>query len=241
MLSQVGWFGSRELAGFRAGHDPVERLRMAQSASRPATLDTPTLRRLRGAAKPGTLALLDGCHIHALDRADGQWRIGLHRAGSLLLGSNALGVPEATSTGASASSQHAGTAQAASGVPRGNKADGRDEVFADAVWLATGTAVDVLADPVLRQLQSSCPTRIMGGYPVLDDSSLAWPGLPLFLLGRSALLTVGPAAGAPACMHAVNNCPMLNRACALVFQMSCRSEFSTFAMKDVQCMALLVQ
>lgn len=68
-------------------------------------------------------------------------------------------------------------------------------LHADFVWLATGTAMDAMSDPLLSSLQASCPTRIVGGYPALDDSTLAWPGLPLFLLGRSAMLSVGPAAG----------------------------------------------
>ena len=55
--------------------------------------------------------------------------------------------------------------------------------------------MDVMADLLLSHLQAICPTKIVGGYPVLDDSTLAWPGLPLFLLGRSAMLSLGPGAG----------------------------------------------
>ncbi len=66
---------------------------------------------------------------------------------------------------------------------------------ADILWLATGTAVDVMADPLLSQLQTISPTKVVGGYPVLDEATLAWPGLPLFLLSRSAMLSIGPGAG----------------------------------------------
>ena len=209
---QVGWFGSRELAGFRAGHDPVERLRAARSASRPATVDAPTLQRLRAAARSGALTLLEGFHVSAVDRAAGRWRIRLQLAGSSSPEGKGLARPSANATegGATvstcASSQQACAQDAAQKLMDG-QADGLEEVFADVLWLATGTAVDVLADPVLRQLQGSCPTRVVGGYPVLDDATLAWPGLPLFLLGRSALLTIGPAAGAPAAgRHVLTKC-----------------------------------
>lgn len=52
-----------------------------------------------------------------------------------------------------------------------------------------------LSDPLLSQVQATCPTMFVGGYPVLDDGTLAWPGLTLFLLGRTAMLSIGPAAG----------------------------------------------
>lgn len=71
------------------------------------------------------------------------------------------------------------------------------DFWADVTWTATGEAYSALADPVLATLQQACPTRIVGGYPMVDDETLAWPGLPLHLLGRGASLSLGPAAGAP--------------------------------------------
>ena len=71
-------------------------------------------------------------------------------------------------------------------------------VIVEEVWAATGSACDVLGDPVLRRLHQELPTRVVGGYPVLDDDTLAWPGLAMHLLGRSASLCLGPAAGAGA-------------------------------------------
>ena len=50
----------------------------------------------------------------------------------------------------------------------------------------------VLDDPVLARLQQELPTSIVGGYPVLEDSSLAWPGASLFMLGKAALLALEP-------------------------------------------------
>ena len=71
------------------------------------------------------------------------------------------------------------------------------ELCVDQIWLATGHQTDVEVNPVLAGLQRSHPTRIVGGYPLLDDNTLAWPGTPVFLLGRTALLSMGPAAGSP--------------------------------------------
>ena len=72
-------------------------------------------------------------------------------------------------------------------------------MLADEIWLATGTAPDAIRDPVLRQLQGASPTRIVGGYCVTDNDTLAWPGLAVHLLGRSASLSLGPAAGESSC------------------------------------------
>ncbi len=88
---------------------------------------------------------------------------------------------------------------------------------ADVIWLATGGAYDAAADPVLAALQrcAGTATRLLGGYPELARGAPpgpgltaaaplpppAWPGLPLFLLGRGALLAVGPGAGAAPSAH----------------------------------------
>ena len=52
-----------------------------------------------------------------------------------------------------------------------------------------------MACPFLRSVQDQWPARILGGYPVLQDASMAWPGLPLLFIGRMGLLSQGPAAG----------------------------------------------
>lgn len=52
-------------------------------------------------------------------------------------------------------------------------------------------------DPLLARLQQQLPTQLHGGFPVLHDTCLAWPGAPLFVLGPLALLALGPIACAP--------------------------------------------
>lgn len=69
------------------------------------------------------------------------------------------------------------------------------EVDVDRLWLATGTRPDVTAHPLTRRLQDLAPTRIVEGWPVLEESSLRWPGTSAHLLGRLAMIPLGPAAG----------------------------------------------
>jgi hypothetical protein len=175
----VGWYGSKELAGFRAAAEPPQRLRMARAARGHATVNAPTLRRLREAAKSGALLLLEGCSVVAVRRSGRCWTLTLEAAISAETEADKAATG---STGALAACQP-------------DKVSGGSRLQAEVLWVAAGSAVDVLADPALAQLHGSCPTHVAGGCPVLDDATLAWPGLPLFLLGRSALLSLGPAAG----------------------------------------------
>jgi len=66
-------------------------------------------------------------------------------------------------------------------------------VQVDEVWLATGTTVDVLADPLCASLQAMAPIPIHGGLPAID-AGCRWPGTEVFLVGSCAALRVGPAA-----------------------------------------------
>ncbi|KAK9846138.1 hypothetical protein WJX84_006300 [Apatococcus fuscideae] len=86
-------------------------------------------------------------------------------------------------------------AQAAQQIRMWEGWEEQDVVLADHVWLATGSSPDAMACPFLRNVQEQWPTRILGGYPVLQDTSMAWPGLPLLIIGRMGLLSQGPAAG----------------------------------------------
>ena len=63
----------------------------------------------------------------------------------------------------------------------------------DRIWLATGTALDIAAHPLLQAVMEQHPTEIVRGLPVLDQH-LRWPGCELFLMGPWAALQVGPVA-----------------------------------------------
>jgi glycine/D-amino acid oxidase-like deaminating enzyme len=65
---------------------------------------------------------------------------------------------------------------------------------ADRVWLATGTEPDVTAHRITAQLADEHPIPLSAGWPHLD-AQLRWPGTNVHLLGRPAMLRLGPAAG----------------------------------------------
>nr|MCU0516889.1 hypothetical protein [Oscillatoria sp. Prado101] len=63
----------------------------------------------------------------------------------------------------------------------------------DRIWLATGTRLDVTAEPLLADILEAYPAQIVKGLPVLDEH-LRWPGCEAFLTGPLAALQVGPVA-----------------------------------------------
>jgi cation diffusion facilitator CzcD-associated flavoprotein CzcO len=67
-------------------------------------------------------------------------------------------------------------------------------VRADALWLATGGAVDVTTDPLCRPLHLAGRATVAGGMPDLDPD-LSWPGTRVHLVGAAASLALGPTAG----------------------------------------------
>ena len=68
------------------------------------------------------------------------------------------------------------------------------ELAADRVWLATGTRPDVHAHRLTAALAAGHPATVVDGWPVLERD-LRWPGTNVHLLGRLAMLALGPAAG----------------------------------------------
>ena len=99
------------------------------------------------------------------------------------------GAPADTGTAGAGASASEAPSQAAQPPPQ------QQQMAADRVWLACGRAYSAQGDPVLRQLLQQRPTLLAGGYPWLDDGSLCWPGAAVYVLGRAALLGVGPCAG----------------------------------------------
>ncbi|MFT3854528.1 MAG: hypothetical protein QM733_17580 [Ilumatobacteraceae bacterium] len=66
------------------------------------------------------------------------------------------------------------------------------ELAVDRVWVATGSAPDLRADPALAQLAIDGAPHV-DGWPVLDEN-LQWID-GLYVAGALAALTLGPAAG----------------------------------------------
>ena len=68
-----------------------------------------------------------------------------------------------------------------------------ETLFVDRIWLATGTKLDIAAEPTFKEMLETHPIEIVKGLPVLDKH-LRWPGCELFLTGGLAALQVGPVA-----------------------------------------------
>lgn len=70
---------------------------------------------------------------------------------------------------------------------------GGEMLFVDRIWLATGTKLDITADPLFEEMLETHPIEIVKGLPVLDKH-LRWAGCELFITGGLAALQVGPVA-----------------------------------------------
>lgn len=144
-----GWLGPKELDGFDAIDDPLERLHRCRDARNGGSLPPWMIRRVKALAAKGDLDLraparVCGAHVHGT---------GL----SLMLGDETT-------------------------------------LVADRVWLATGTEPAITGDRVTAPVAESHPIPVCDGVPVLDEH-LRWPGTPVHLVGRPAMLRLGPASG----------------------------------------------
>lgn len=73
------------------------------------------------------------------------------------------------------------------------KGDDGNEYRCDRLWFATGTKLDVTAEPLLAEVLTAHPLPIVQGLPVLNQH-LRWSGCELFIMGGLAALQVGPVA-----------------------------------------------
>ncbi|MDV2994805.1 MAG: hypothetical protein N4J56_004459 [Chroococcidiopsis sp. SAG 2025] len=73
------------------------------------------------------------------------------------------------------------------------KCSNGEEHECDRLWLATGTRMNVTAQPLLQEALQSYLVPVVNGLPVVDDR-LRLPGSELFLLGGLSALQVGPVA-----------------------------------------------
>lgn len=63
----------------------------------------------------------------------------------------------------------------------------------DRIWLATGTKINITAEPLLTEIIEHYPIPTAKGLPVLDPH-LRWVGCELFVTGGLAALQIGPVA-----------------------------------------------
>ena len=216
---QAGWYGNKQLGAYRAQKDPRERLRACRAALEPSSVSPATMEELQSHAADGRLVIMDGTTVTGACRLpDGRLKVSCRAAAGAKLqealdamsmtsancststkgvssGSGEASGLEAHDFGLAATHVQQGTADAPDDKNGAAEVLEADSFVVDISWAASGSAYNAMADPVLQQLHQLCPTRIVGGYPVLEDESLAWPGLGVHFLGRSTRLSMGPAAG----------------------------------------------
>jgi cation diffusion facilitator CzcD-associated flavoprotein CzcO len=73
------------------------------------------------------------------------------------------------------------------------RCQGGKQLKGDYLWLATGTHLDAMAQPLLQPVLAAHPNVMVNGLPVLD-THLRWRGCELYLMGGYAGLQVGPVA-----------------------------------------------
>ena len=65
----------------------------------------------------------------------------------------------------------------------------------DYIWVAAGTSFDCISEPIIQDLQNISRATIVGAYPLLNSTSLSWPGISNVLcMGALAALSLGPSA-----------------------------------------------
>ncbi|TPX72157.1 hypothetical protein SpCBS45565_g00635 [Spizellomyces sp. 'palustris'] len=61
-----------------------------------------------------------------------------------------------------------------------------------AIWMATGSKMNVTQDPLLSQICKSVPTTLVEGFPVLTHDLRWQSSVPLYVMGGYAALQLGP-------------------------------------------------
>lgn len=199
--SDVGWWGTKHLAAFWHESDPEERMKAARRARLQASLDPITWAALLRAATAGKVRVIEGCQVvRAEESASTQedqgpsswWAVSTECTfparepkPSPERAPGAGGYPTNNTTGSEFSKM----------VPGGQQELMDQHLAADVIWIACGEAFDVDTHPVLSALQRVCPTRVVAGYPVIDPGTCVWPGAPVYIIGKGAMLAMGPAAG----------------------------------------------
>ena len=161
---EVGWYFGKLRRDFLACSDPAERLRLARAARGQGTLPTARLARLRELADTQSPTRVLELK-EVCEVSSAAWE-----GGGAVLGLTAL-------------------FRGLGGLME----DATERRRFDRVWVAAGDSFDAARDPLLASLQALSPCSVVGGYPCLGPG-LAWPGLPAFVMGRAALLAVGPGA-----------------------------------------------
>lgn len=178
----IGWWGNKYLNAFWQEPNPENRMKMCRQARHQASITPQVWTALEDAVGSGKIQIIQGYQV---DKAT------LKTSENPSLELQVTPTPNISTS----KSLFAASNISSSGSSLSTSATSISSIEADCVWLACGSAFNTALHPLLSTIQSKCPTRIVAGYPVLDPASCVWPGAPVYLVGRGALLAVGPCAG----------------------------------------------
>jgi hypothetical protein len=179
----IGWWGNKYLNSFWQETNPENRMKMCRQGRHQASITPQVRMALEEAVELKKVKVIQGYQVEtATEMAElGAIKLEVRPTPNIDSFKLALG-----STNSSSSANCASTSS--SSLPL-------SLIEADCVWLACGSAYNVSRNTLLSTLQKKFPTRLVAGYPVLDPTTCVWPGAPVYVVGRGALLAVGPCAG----------------------------------------------
>ena len=194
-----GWWGIKYVNSYLNISDPTVRLKMCRQAKAGGSMNPAAWEKLISIVKDESLSILEGCDVHSVEQT-------LEGRLMLCVGKNCeLGKLDSCSL----SKGHTSAFSTASGMEsiigetddyvteqKGNCSNGKQrEIHCDEVWLACGNAFDAGSHSLLASVSEKLNNPIIGGYPLLIDTSCCLHDAPVFVMGRGAMLSIGPAAG----------------------------------------------
>eukprot|EP00890_Picochlorum_soloecismus_P004237 jgi/Picsp_1/4814/NSC_02182-R1_cog2072: flavoprotein involved in k+ transport len=194
-----GWWGIKYVNSYLNISDPTVRLKMCRQAKAGGSMNPVAWEKLFSITKVESLSVLEGCDVHSVEQSsEGRLKLCVDKNSDLgKLDSCSLDTGHASAfskaTGMEAINNETGHYVTQKG---GNLADGKQtEIHCDEIWLACGNAFDAGSHSLLASICKQLSNPIVGGYPVLLDNFCCLHNAPVFVMGRGAMLSIGPASG----------------------------------------------
>lgn len=173
----VGWQGPKMMVPFRAQTDHATRLATCRAARGQATIHWPLWKELVDKVTNGVVTVIEGFTVDSFQQTDGHVELTVSPTSGLYQARERPSSMERA-------------------VKRAAEVEQATALPGDEVWLACGHSH--VPEPFLKSLLPddwATPNLFAGGYPRCDDSTCVLPGMPVYVAGASALLSVGPTAG----------------------------------------------
>lgn len=187
----VGWWGNKHLNAFWQDTNPENRMKSCLQARMRASLSPEVWESLAEAAASRKVTVLEGFQVESASNCQEGWNLVLQPTREVALSTAAP--PQGTAFEQATAECTAKLYQKT--PPLEHHPELPSTLSTDFVWLACGGAFNVARHPILSTVQQSYPTRLVAGYPVIDPGSCVWPGAPIYLIGKAAMLAMGPCAG----------------------------------------------